>query len=918
MSIRLVSKRSNRGSPLVLPVWQRIPVRMAACLFILVALSACGTLEIGIEGTATSSPAPAGPALTPTEAPTRAPSPTWTFEPEPASFPRPSALHVAFLREGNIWSWVAHEPQAAPLTHDGDANSIKVSTDGAIVAFVRSDASIWAVNTDGTGERQLVSADDFAAMQPTDPGVSLHRFEWVPGTHILAYSTRLRTQVASPLSGDLRLVDAHTLEQTVLLPPGVGGEFTYSPDGRQIAITTPNSIDVMDANGDATDDRRDVFAYEPLVTDDGFQYYARPVWASDSSSLRVALPPSDLGAQPSDLTNLWHIAVDESAARLLGSIAVMPNSQPVFSPDLTHVAYLVGDGRLLVLDLDSGETVTYSSQADDIYGWSPDSQRVAFSVQPDPEPQAYIAQLGVDGVPAHNDATAASLDLSWVDAYHYLYTANSPQGWDVFLGEYGGFSTVVASGVDGPSSFALARPLSPVSMAAAQSLPTPTAQAAATPTQTPGPASAPPPDAMLQRLHVPSGNVKGLSADGRTVLLESMSVDLIEEGRPAAPDIPRVFLYDREADTLVLVSATAGGLPADFWSVEAALSADGSTVAFWSFARNLAGGQDVEDCPDAGPGDPCGSLYIYDVPGGTLERIPVGAGYGLGMANATALSAGGRYVAFATDGGAIWDGTMLLDRETGVVSQISTTGLAVDISADGRYVAFVSDESNLVPGDTQAYDVFVFDRGTDTIERISTPLAGGASDQDSGVASFSEGVRAELDISPDGRYVVFVSGASNLVEAAFVPCAQPPGRELPACRHVYLHDRETGMTELVSLAVDGSPGDGVSSGGSVSPDGRWVVFTSAAGNLTPAGPSTCQAYAMGGNCPELYVRDRQTGQSYLVSVGWDGQLPNGASFSRAMTSDGRYVVFESFADNLVPDAGGGLFIADLVVLTGKE
>jgi hypothetical protein len=75
---------------------------------------------------------------------------------------------------------------------------------------------------------------------------------------------------------------------------------------------------------------------------------------------------------------------------------------------------------------------------------------------------------------------------------------------------------------------------------------------------------------------------------------------------------------------------------------------------------------------------------------------------------------------------------------------------------------------------------------------------------------------------------------------------------------------------------------------------------------------------MGGNCPEVYVRDRQTGQTYLLSVGWDGQLPNGASFSRAMTSDGRYVVLKSFADNLVPDAGGGLFIADLLVLAGKE
>jgi len=238
-------------------------ISVAVCLFIVVSLSACGTLEVGVEGTVTPvsatptlalpsaetptrapdptwtpEPTPTTPALAlpSAETPTRAPNPTWTPEPTPTSIPRPSTLHVAILRGGNIWFWTADEPQAVPLTHDGDAGDIKLSTDGAIVAFMRSDASLWAVNTDGAGERQLVSAGDFAAMQPTDPGVTLHRFEWIPGTHILAYSTRLRTQVASPLSGDLRLVDADTLERTVLLPPGEGGETTLVTAGETYSI----------------------------------------------------------------------------------------------------------------------------------------------------------------------------------------------------------------------------------------------------------------------------------------------------------------------------------------------------------------------------------------------------------------------------------------------------------------------------------------------------------------------------------------------------------------------------------------------------------------------------------------------------------------------------------------------------------
>ena len=414
-----------------------------------------------------------------------------------------------------------------------------------------------------------------------------------------------------------------------------------------------------------------------------------------------------------------------------------------------------------------------------------------------------------------------------------------------------------------------------------------------------------------------ASRVRSVSADGRYLLFESTSADLVD--RPMSPDIPRVYLYDWEADEITLVSTTPGGAPADHWSTDSVLSADGSTVAFWSFAGNLAG-EGVQDCPDVEPGEPCGSLYIYDVDTRALERVPVGAGYGrLGAAHAAAVSGDGRYVAFATNWAAIWEGTMLLDRETGEIEQISTTGLAVDLSVDGRYVAFASDEGDLVPNDTnEAIDVFVPDRETGQIERISTPLEGEESDQPSGVVPLSEGYSGAIDLSPDGRYVLFTSGASNLVDAALAPCKLHPWEELPACQHVYLHDRETGVTELVSLSDNDEPGDGISSGGSVSADRRWVAFISHAGNLTPEGPIKSGGYRLSGNGPGVFVRDRQEGRTYLVSVALDGQLPNDASLTARITADGRYVVFLSFADNLVPGVEGGLFVADLHVLVGEE
>jgi Tol biopolymer transport system component len=253
-----------------------------------------------------------------------------------------------------------------------------------------------------------------------------------------------------------------------------------------------------------------------------------------------------------------------------------------------------------------------------------------------------------------------------------------------------------------------------------------------------------------------------------------------------------------------------------------------------------------------------------------------------------------------------------------VISQISATGVSVDLSADGRFVAFVSSEGGLVPDDAnQVFDVFVLDRESGRVERISRPLAGGADDQPSGASFAGEGISAEVDISPDGRYVVFASGASSLVAAELAPCTLITGQELPACRHVYLHDRETGVTELISVSADGTPGDNPSSGGSVSADGRWIVFTTLAGNLTSRGPMTCQGFGEI-NCGQVLLRDRQTGRTHLVSVAYSGQLPNSGGYGSRISPDGSVAAFTSNADDLISGVTGGLFVADLSVIIAEE
>jgi len=358
-------------------------------------------------------------------------------------------LKVAFVQEDNVWLW-SQDAGTTALTSTGGVNSVKISDDGEVVAFVRG-LELWAVNSDGTGERKLISIEDIAAMvEPGDPGVRLYRIVWVPGTHTVAFNTHLHLEIGFVLNDDLHLVNADTLEQKVLLPRGKGGEFYYSPDGRQIAIVRTGTITLVDAEGQ---NLRDALTYTPPATYSEAAFYAQPVWAVDSGSLRVFIPPVDLQAQPPQLGSVWHLRVDGRPASLIGTIAARAGSQPVFSPDLSHVAYLEqasvalpgsSEGGLQVTNLADGETIPYVAQAQDVYGWSPDSQHFAFLSDPQ-LPQAQIGQLGSDPVPAYDDADVVAIDVRWIDANRYLFTAITAQGQNVILGEIGAPSTLVAT-----------------------------------------------------------------------------------------------------------------------------------------------------------------------------------------------------------------------------------------------------------------------------------------------------------------------------------------------------------------------------------------------------------------------------------------------------------------------------------------
>ncbi|MEU8379430.1 S8 family serine peptidase [Streptosporangium sp. NPDC048865] len=193
------------------------------------------------------------------------------------------------------------------------------------------------------------------------------------------------------------------------------------------------------------------------------------------------------------------------------------------------------------------------------------------------------------------------------------------------------------------------------------------------------------------------------------------------------------------------------------------------------------------------------------------------------------------------------------------------------MSTNGEAVTFASPASNFVAGDTNNdLDIFVTDLRTLAVERVSVASDGTQSD----------GFSLSPTLSADGRLVGFGSGATNLV----------PG-DVNGQTDAFAHDRETGKTELISVASDGTRSDGLSSSPSFSADGRFAVFNSDATNLVPGDAN---------GRTDVFVRDRTTGKTEVVSVGASGVPADGNSREQSISADGRFVAFESGATDLVP------------------
>lgn len=421
-----------------------------------------------------------------------------------------------------------------------------------------------------------------------------------------------------------------------------------------------------------------------------------------------------------------------------------------------------------------------------------------------------------------------------------------------------------------------------------------------------------------ERLALLGGTLGDVSADGRYVVFMSRTnaggQSDLTPGLPGTGDNVGVYVRDRQTGGIQAVDLLpngqrGGAVTPTLPDQGPVITPDGRYVVFLSRSKELVAGGGITYTPNSH------NLFIRDLQTQTTRLVsatPDGS-HDVPVPQNTlfAISDDGRYVAFSTninnpftgvtnDGNGrhyllmrdLGDGvspptTVLVSRTTpdeSGVRHITGDTSSLSLSNDGRYVAFTSNDSNLAANDTNGvfgHDVFRWDRTTGNVTLVSKNSAG------SGAGNERSEARRN-GMSPDGRYIVFQSSASDLI------AGDTNGRQ-----DVFLRDMQTDTLTLVSVNTGGVVGgNNQSFDASISADGQHVAFVSNATNLTT------HSIAASAN---VFVRHLGASPSTaLVSVNAAGTASGngtsnglGAANFPLLSADGRYVIFNSHASNLV-------------------
>jgi Tol biopolymer transport system component len=792
---------------------------------------------------------------------------------------------------------VSHAAGDPVTAGDGEAASAAISADGRWVAFASSAANLVAGQVEGT-----VSPDVFLWDRDSGLTALVSHLPGMPTTAagscwytptISADGSRIAFNSSAPdlvpgqsdTGGSLdiflydRAADSNTLvsHTSGSATTAAGGALqpALSADGNWVAFASDAAgiaAGQIDANGAA-----DVFLYSratgvnvlvshaagaaTTAANDSSSLYSPPQISADGSRIAYESSATDLMTGQTDGNFSSDIFLYDRAAgtnalvsHALSSATTAGNSDcqgPSLSADGRYVAY-TGESTDLVAQSTGGWLAVF------VYDRVAGTNALVSRGATTPGGDSILPRISSDGAWIGFLSDAANLVAGQTD---------TPFTWDVFLwSRTSGSLTLV--------------------------------------TRTPGSATTAAGSDAVTDLRI--------NADGSWIALTSRSQGLVNgvDDHNAAND---VFLFARSTGVITLITSRGGaagvsaGGSTSYWTGRA-MSNDGRFIAFTSAASNLPGITDGNNELD---------VFLADRTSGAITLVSHASGSpsttsGLGFREPL-VSADGSAVVFESAPVSPFENSQLylFDPATGGITLIShAAGLPStpansgfflsgheSISGDGRWIAFTHYGTDLVAGQMDgngAGDVFLFDRTTGASTLVSHASSSPSDTGDGG--SFAPA------ISGDGRYVAFVSNASDLV----------PGQA--GAGGVFLYDRAAGTT--TRLSSSGSSPLGIST------DGRWVVFTSSAADVVPGQIDT-------NSSSDVFLWDRVSGSTLLVShtPGAPATSGNAASGLGTLTvtpnpsvlsADGRFVAFSSDATDLIAGQTGNqsaIFLFDRVTGT---
>ncbi|MDX1437820.1 MAG: hypothetical protein R3335_13485, partial [Anaerolineales bacterium] len=433
-------------------------------------------------------PAPenSAPGPTPTGRATSAECPIERISPE-------DFFRLAYVQDGDLWLLDAGK-EAARLTDSGDLHSVKLSPDGSRVVFTRQldatrqelwavevderlpyrlaggpdlagaieiiefsdahplvafsrqvdpqQAELWVADTNGSGASLLADQQDLMAeiQEPSADSATLAGVTWIPGTSALVYDAFPQFDeegIYIYVQRQNWQVDALSGEHSVLFPPGEGGMLSYSPDGRALAVVTPESLDLVNLEtGERQEAGLDYFALGM-----GEYYFFPPLeWAPDSRSLYLIQPEKEGFEQDMEI-GVWQVPVDGGPAELLSQVKGFGPSVSL-SPDLSRVAYWKAEAgsnyrELHIAALDGSEDIRYAAgDLMEFQGWTPDSGFFVYRLWQPEDSQPMLGGLCSPAAALTPPGVVAAPD--WIDEVHFLYIIENDGLLELHLGTPGG------------------------------------------------------------------------------------------------------------------------------------------------------------------------------------------------------------------------------------------------------------------------------------------------------------------------------------------------------------------------------------------------------------------------------------------------------------------------------------------------